>query len=284
MLELLKAFLKSWGTLSAAILALIQPWLLLAWRRLFRQGSVEIYETGTIEVGYSAFGATIGLHGTLRARDGDFFIRSARLEILKEKDQSRHCLDWGAFRSSKLVIGRPEEMTLELPAGFMLLATNPHRYNIQFHDVSLQDEIRPILDQLSAAWVKAIIDYISDPNLDPLSRDQEMRGSWPSVYALFSPSPEHVGAYTRLDRLCYWEPGRYRLTLHVETARPDRRFPRRWSFTLSENDCQSLRLNSLKIVQESCSQYFGQYNFAYVRHLAAARDLSHADTDSRSAP
>jgi hypothetical protein len=34
MLEQVGTFLKSWGTIGVAILALIQPWLLVAWRRV----------------------------------------------------------------------------------------------------------------------------------------------------------------------------------------------------------------------------------------------------------
>lgn len=64
---------ETWTALATvlAFVALIQPWLLGAWRRLYKRGTVDIHETGKIEIGYSGFGATVGIMGTLRARDCD---------------------------------------------------------------------------------------------------------------------------------------------------------------------------------------------------------------------
>lgn len=265
----MREFLKSWGTLTVAVLALVQPWLVAIWRRFLRAGVVDIHETGRIEIGYSAFGATIGLHGTLRARDRDFFIRTAYLEILKERDQSQHRLDWGAFRSSRLIVGRPEEMTLELPSGFMLVTSQPHRYNIQFHDMALQDDIRPVLERLGRAWFAAVdaeVRTAVGDSADAAELAQEADRALSTTYETFQRDPQHVDTFVALDRLCYWEAGRYRLTLVVQTARPDRQYARRWSFVLSEPEVQSLRMNPLKIVQDACAQHYGQYNFAYVRY------------------
>ena len=39
-----------------AVLALVQPWLLAGYRKFYRLGRVEIYETGTIEVSSSQEG------------------------------------------------------------------------------------------------------------------------------------------------------------------------------------------------------------------------------------
>jgi len=42
----MKEFLKSYGTIIIATVALIQPWLLALWKKYFRQGKIEIYHTG----------------------------------------------------------------------------------------------------------------------------------------------------------------------------------------------------------------------------------------------
>ena len=59
-------FLKGWGSLIIATVALVQPWMIALWKRFVRPGTIDIHETGTIEIGYSSFGPTIGLRGTLR--------------------------------------------------------------------------------------------------------------------------------------------------------------------------------------------------------------------------
>ncbi|HEV8420554.1 MAG TPA: hypothetical protein VGR13_04295 [Actinomycetota bacterium] len=45
-------------------MALAQPWVISLFRRLFRQGMVEIVETGNVEVTFSTFGAMISTQGT----------------------------------------------------------------------------------------------------------------------------------------------------------------------------------------------------------------------------
>jgi hypothetical protein len=70
-----------------AVIALIQPWLLWGWRKFFRRGSIEIFNTSTIEVGYSNLGPTLGLQGTLRGHDREQFIRGITVEVIREADK-----------------------------------------------------------------------------------------------------------------------------------------------------------------------------------------------------
>ena len=60
--------IETW-TAIVAVIALVQPWVVALYRRVLRSGRLEIYETGLPEIGYSLWGATIALYGTLRSRD-----------------------------------------------------------------------------------------------------------------------------------------------------------------------------------------------------------------------
>ena len=60
-------FLKIWGTLIIALFALIQPWIRAIWKKLSWQQEVDVFETGSIEIGFSSYGPTVGLQGTLRS-------------------------------------------------------------------------------------------------------------------------------------------------------------------------------------------------------------------------
>ena len=63
----MKQFLKDYGILILAIWGIAQYWIAVAWFKWIRKGKVEIYKTGTVEIGYSyPYGTTIGLNGTLR--------------------------------------------------------------------------------------------------------------------------------------------------------------------------------------------------------------------------
>lgn len=265
-------FLKGWGSLIIGTLALSQPWLIKLWERIFRRGLIDIHETGTIEIGYSAFGATIGLHGTLRALYKDQFVRSINLALIKQKDSSRHVLDWGVFRTEKLNIGGNQEMSLELPSGFMLTTTQPHRYNILFFDVSIQAEIRSHLEKLREAWTKAVLDaggrQLLEQDVDLAAISAEIQQGLNKLYNDFSKTPAHTNVFTELDRLCYWTPGTYSLEMRVYTSRPERSFTRNWTFEISQAEFESVRLNALKVVQDTCGRSYGQYNFAYTKYKA----------------
>src|ERR1700682_2947402 len=129
---------NDYATLTIAVVALLQPWAVLAWKQFFRPGAIDIFETGVIEVGFSGYGPTLGLVGTLRARDRGLFIRSASIEVERETDHARHNFEWAAFRATRTIIGRPSEVALSVPAGFMVMPMQPSRYNIFFNDLKFQ--------------------------------------------------------------------------------------------------------------------------------------------------
>lgn len=266
---------KETWTLVIAAIALVQPWLVGVWRRFFKGGSIDIFETGQLEIGYSGLGATVGMHGTLRARDREMFVRSMSLLIVKQKDESKHKFEWAFFRSNKTTIGyqigQNEEVSVDLPAGFMVTPSQPFRYNILFSDIALFEEVRPALENVRDKWGAHLRDLSTSKLISDLSNtsDKErrllevVRSSYDNEFANKN---EHLKAYTTMDRLCYWEAGKYQLTMSVFTARPNRQFKKTWSFNLSEEDAQNLRVNVIKVLQELCNQNFGQYYFAYPRY------------------
>jgi hypothetical protein len=263
-------FLKWGGPLIVAVIALGQPWAIALWQRFFRQGTIDIHETGSIEIGYSNFGATIGLNGTLRAVHRDQFVRSVELVLTKLKDSSRHVLEWGVFRSQKISLTGSGEAFIELPAGFMLTTAQPQRYNIQFYDTAVQQEMSPHVVEVQREWQKEFMN-LGIGKLLELGVDAEtISGRVNEAYAKFSATRSHVNAYTALDRLCYWEPGRYSLLMRVNTARPERSFTEAWTFELSEEESNTVRFNAVSIVQAACGRASGEFQFAYAKYQQGA--------------
>jgi len=152
------SFLKSWGTLTVAMIALMQPWLLALYRKFFRQAHFDIYETGNIEIGFSNFGPTIGLLGALRGVNRDSFVRGIALILTHYKDKALHNFPWGLFRSDRILVRSRSDTTLQLCSGFMLTQNSPFPYKIQFWDRDAQDEIRPLIERLTSAWTEAFKD------------------------------------------------------------------------------------------------------------------------------
>ena len=256
-------------TLVVAIIALVQPWIVATYKRLFKGGSVDIHETGLIEIGYSVYGTTIGLIGTLRACDRDLFVQSANLTLIKVKERVQCQLDWGAFRIAKTIIGttigESAEVALEVPSGFMISTVEPYHYNILFFDTSIFREVKPILEAVQQSWLAYADQTIRLPSIGGLnnpSHERKIMESLKRAYDKFTSTQEYINAYTKLERL-YWEPGAYTITLNVYTSRPNRHYSETWSFNLRDTDIDNLRANIGTTIQEACSMPLtaGQYRF-----------------------
>lgn len=244
------------GTLVIALIALIQPWFIALYKRIFGKGKINIYESGNIEIGYSVWGPTIGINGTLRCVNRDIFVYSMNLEIVKNKDKSKHQFEWGLFRSQKLTL-KGEEGEFELPYGFMLITTQPKRYNISFIDTKTREEMNTSMIKLTSEWNTLLSKSI------PLG--QELRTQKYSNE--FSKLSAHTEAFSKIDRLCYWEPSEYDITLKVMTSKPDQTFEKKWKFNLNEEQVKLLRLNVIKILADCCSiPLYPLSTFAYSKY------------------
>ena len=248
-------FLKGWGSLIIATVALIQPWVFAIWKKFFRSGAVDIYPSHRIEIGYSALGPTIGLTGTLRAVHRDQFVESMQVVLTKLKDQSRHTFDWVLFRAGKIyvTVQQREEMTAELVSGFMITTIQPHPYNILFQDAGTQSDMNSHMLAVHGEWQKAL----SAPG------SPERLANLDALYSEFMIEAGIVTtSYTALDRLMYWEPGRYSLEVMVHTTRPELSFSEEWAFDLTPDDIKMLGVNPLVILRLACGRG-GTLGFAY---------------------
>lgn len=267
-------FLKTWGALIVAFLALIQPWLMAFWRKYVRRQRVDVFETGNIELGFSSIGPTIGLYGTLRALHRDAFIRTIELRLVRQQDNLQHAFSWGIFRSPTVSLGDQQNPSFQLCSSFLLSEQSPFHYNIQFWDRQTQEQIRPLVEKLKEAWATAFLDaggrQLLEQGVDLAAVAEEVRRATRELYSDFSQQELHVDVYTTLQRLCYWEPGGYSLEMALSTSRPKRTYNRRWSFEVSEKEADLLRLNTIKILQEACGQIYGAWNFVYPTYGEAA--------------
>lgn len=261
-------FLKSYGTLILAICGIVQVWVIAFWKKYVRKGEVNIYETGTVESGYSTIGPTVGLNGTLRVLDKDVFIKSIDLLVIREKDKAQHIFKWVAFRPPKIDLAGSQPISLEIPSGFLVAPNSPHRFNIVFNDNDLFDDIRSLFNDYLSEWykIKAQLSEIWQP-LIGATPSPEIINRQIVLLEDFRKSKIHVDMFTALDRKCYWESGDYSITVNVRTSKPDKVFIKNYKFSLTEADSKNLKLNVIPILEEPISSYLRvqhyPYNFAY---------------------
>lgn len=132
-------------------IALVQVWAIALIKKL-RRASIDIYESGNLEIGYSSFGPTAGLTGTLRAVNKDVFVKRMTVTITKLKDGSTHTFNWKAFRSNTISLNPNDPVRFEIASSFLLTGDNPFKYNIFFVDESFAAEVAPRVTGLTAKW------------------------------------------------------------------------------------------------------------------------------------
>src|SRR5713101_1004048 len=216
-----------------------------------------------------------------RKRDGpspgdselEMFVRVISLEVIREADNAQHHFEWVAFRSFRIVSTRPTEVAFQLPAGFLLLPSQPFRYNLFFSATAFQQQhVQPVIDVLYAAWYVAVQQSFGGAALSniPDVAQAQVQAAAQAAYPGFVGHMAHVNAFAQLNQQFYWNPGWYRLSMRIETTSPERTVTKRWRFQLTQAQSNSLRGNGLKVVQEVCSQYIGQYYFANAPYLPPA--------------
>lgn len=252
-----------WGPWIISGLALAQVWGIGLFRKL-KNACVDIYESGNIEVGYSGFGPTLGLMGTLRGLHKDVFVQRITATITKLKDKSVHTFNWRAFRSNTISLNPTEPLRYEVASSFLLMSNNPFKYNIFFVEESFTAEISPKVRQVSKAWIDFRMTRLEElkkqyPDKFNLLLENPMLDQ--NIYDEFFKSGALTDAYTILERACYWEPANYALLLQVEAIKPNRVFQKEFLFSLSEDDVRLLHFNSIAILRSLCG-FNEQFNFA----------------------
>lgn len=252
-----------WGPWIISAIALAQVWIIALLKRV-KKPSVEIYESGNIEVGYSGFGPTLGLLGTMRSLHKDVFVQRISATLTKLKDQSVHSFNWRAFRPNTISLGTAEPFRFEVASSFLLTSNNPFKYNIFFVDESFTAEISPKVIDVSQKWIEYRTKRLNElkkqyPDNFNMLLDNPMLNQ--TIYDELSESGDLTHAYTIIDRACYWEPGEYTLLLQIATAKPNRTFNKEFSFSLSEDDVKLLHFNTITILRSMCG-FNDQFNFA----------------------
>lgn len=229
-----------------AFLALFQRLIRFLFRKTFIKGRLDSYPVGNIDIGYSYFGPSIGLHGTLRCFNREFFIYLIDLEVLKLKDGSKHIFEWSAFRTQSITLAG-EKLEIRLPYGFMLNKLQSMAYNILFVDKDSRDEIGKALVKVAQQWNKKAIKI-------PIKKDMNEwnRRIWKEYFDKFVNTSVYRRAHQKLIQLCYWTPGEYIIKLKIHTTERKDAIVKQWRFHLPEDCEEDFGTNVNEMLKSRC--------------------------------
>lgn len=263
--------LKDYGGHILGFLGLAQVWVIAFWRRFFSRGRLAVYETAAIEIGFSAFGPTVNLLGTLRARDKDVFVQRMRVRVVRAHDRAEHTFTWRAFRPSTVTLGAGAPLALEVAGSFLVSTAAPRQYNVFFASAVFAAQYEPQIQPLRDAWRAFLEEQLRRANVDPalqLPRLLENPALLADQFNEFIRAGHATGLHAAISNGFFWHAGDYHLDFMIDTESQAEATSRRWRFTISAQDEQNLRLNVVTLIRELC--YLPVvYNFAYKEYVAA---------------
>lgn len=276
------------ATLAIAVLALVLPGLRWLYDRFFRKGKISFYKIDKIAINFAWQGLVLNLNGTYRAMNEPLFVESIAASVVRQRDSSQHAFEWRLVRFPTFG-STGTNWNFGTAGGYLVTPAQPIRYDLLFYDPATEKTFEPLKAEIQEKWsahVDAALEAASTPMLvaAPLSvvppsptehaAPTEAVAQAPdeeTVFEEFYESEDVRRIRVDIDRACYWEAGRYSLTMNIKTAEPNRSFIYRWTFELSEDDARKLRDNTQAIVRSWCGVQlpFGAEHLARVDYLTA---------------
>jgi len=222
------------ASILIALIALFRPEI---WRLLRRwQNRIDFFPQRKIEIGFSSWGPTIGLVGSIRGFPNDQYVKSISIRLVRERDQLSHIFDWAVFRSIALF---GDAKDLQIASGFTLRSNDARTLNIQFWDNDTRQEVEASLERLR----QSLFDFAKKSNLTIAAKTQlEAQALFQGDFQKAEPNLQGA-IWSEIDRKFYWVPGAYRVSLIIETWDPQKTFEQSFRFELTAEEAETIRIN-----------------------------------------
>jgi hypothetical protein len=256
-----------WASFIIAVVALLQVWAIALWKR-YRPGQLAIYESGNIELGFSVFGPTISLRGSLRALHREVFVTSAKLRVVRLKDKAESNFSWRFFRPFSVDVSGKEDSTVDPVAGFALTPATSFKYHIFFASDAFVAEFQPSADKVRDEWPTFFSADLATHSPGKTGA-QLPTGSveFEASLGRYLNTAKPTALWAELNHSFFWQSGDYLLELKVSGEKLPKPATKLWRFAIAQTDSDSMRLNAIGILR-ALSGSSASYNFAYPEYIS----------------
>ncbi len=222
--------------------------------RVGKSSRLELYETGTVEVGFDANGPLIALAGVLRAADREIFVQSLELTLTCDRDKGKRSFRWIAFKPNFL-LPLAGSRVWEMPHPFMVAPGEPGKFNVVFHDTEAFPMVKGVLQGYYHHWHEVERKIVERRSMKPAEADTALHDD---LIGEFKRTDVCVNSYTELNNRCYWEQGSYSLSLKVITEGGVADIVRAFRFNLGKRDAKLLKTNCVTMLDEPIAGLLGK--------------------------
>lgn len=257
-------FAKNYGTLTIAVYGVMQLWIISFYKNVLKRPRLSNIRAGKVELGYSEYGPTMGIAGTLLVDRKSLVIANATVKITRKRDGMTHLFTWNAFRNPELLLIASKDPKIEMAYAFLLREGTPHRYNIFFSDVSTQASMATHAQAHRDEWHD--YRYKNEEVTKERIRSEGMSedGAIELLAQEFDKiSKTKMALWDITNRNCYWEPGEYSAILEIKSDKDKSVWSEQFRFIIAESHFKSLQLNCVAI-EKNIRTENARFNFAYL--------------------
>lgn len=222
------------------------------WRNLINKPKLSIHVSSPGEVGYTHYGPTFAVAGTLFAVGSVVLIQNMCVEIKGLSEKSYSYMEWFAFRPTTNKMGEFSELQLTMTSKFTISPQNSFDFNIIFADTNRYSEMKPLSKAVKDTWEEAL-----------LSASQSGQAvNHNELFQEFLKLKVIADAVERLKSINIWKPGAYSLKTRIITESPKQVFDTQNNFTITETDAQKLAGNASLIIASLCQANKAPYFYS----------------------
>ena len=208
-------------------IALVFPIIKWAWNKVFRQTQIAFLPSGLVSIFFNKSGSYISFGGVYSVKNKPATVKSISAIVTRESDKAVLDLRWSTFSSPiyRRIAGA-YETSFETAHPFMVDADKLTPVFVEF-EVKEQDVVGKLLPPAYYS-TSAILNM--SPSISIVDADRQLRCT-----------PEYKEAFTKINDLFFWKPGKYQIALQTEYN--EQSVKNLYVFELSEDESNQLRAN-----------------------------------------
>lgn len=238
--NILSAEVAQWAVAIISLLALVRPELEALYKRFVTE--VVLHPRDRLEIGFSGYGPSVGITGSIQSVSNDSLIRDINLKLVRLSDNKTHRFSLGFSRIRKIT-QQGETAEAELATAFTIKRGESRSIDFMFLDSSTQKRFDPELVTLREAWQNA---SIADGHIADLIKSNEVLSAVNEFQNEQAPIVDQ--SFKALERAFYWEAGKYNLSLNIITSNPEKAHTFSCNFEIGDKESETLMNNFTKIM------------------------------------
>lgn len=213
-----------------AVIALIQPWIIAAWKKFFKPLKVTFIPSAKIKLYYNRSGAYIYLGGVIEAKNQTTVIKDISAKVIRQSDKAELAMDWSSFMVPVFQsVGGNSVTTSEIARPFMIGANGLNPIFVEFANSDTH-----VVDRLSKIYEKLILESKRISNLinTPFEQAKEQ------LQAI----PEYPTFREELLENFYWRVSDYQVELLISHS-DNKVEVYKYRFSLNQDEINEFRKN-----------------------------------------